>query len=107
MRDTRIAQPRQDVALAPESLFTGAPDQRDVQQLDRRASLEPAIAALREPHAAGAALSERRDETVRAEHLSGKRRRRRRLRIQHGALEEPRLANVPLLRQNRAQIGGE
>src|SRR3954452_7822696 len=98
MRNTRVAQPREDVALAPEALFTSAPDQRDVQQLDRRASLEAAVAAFRQPHAARAALTERRDQPIGAEHMACERCRGRGLRIQHRALEKARLANVLLLR---------
>ena len=52
MRDVRMAQPREDGAFAPEPLLAGAADQRDVQQLDRGASLEAAVAALGEPDAA-------------------------------------------------------
>ena len=51
-------QPREDVAFAPEPLFAGAADQRDVQQLDRRASFESAVAPFGEPDAAHSALAD-------------------------------------------------
>ena len=58
MCNARMAEPRQDVALAAEPLLSGAADERDVQQLDRRAPLEAPIAALGQPHAAGAPLAQ-------------------------------------------------
>ena len=63
------------VAFAPEPLLAGAPHQRDVQQLDRRASLEAAVAALRQPDAAHPALADGRDQPVGADDLSLQRRR--------------------------------
>ena len=45
--------------------LAGAADQRDVQQLDRRLPLEAAVAALGEPHAAHAALADRRRRACR------------------------------------------
>ena len=39
-------EPGEDVAFAPEALLAGAAHQRDVQQLDRGASFEAAVAAL-------------------------------------------------------------
>ena len=58
VRDVRMGQPGEECAFAPESLFAGAADQRDVQQLDRRASFEAAVAALGQPDAAHPALAD-------------------------------------------------
>ena len=52
VRDVRVGEPGEDVAFAPEPLFAGAADQRDVQQLDRGPPLEAPVAALGEPDAA-------------------------------------------------------
>ena len=51
-------QTRQQRALAPESLFACAIDERDIQQFDGRASFEAAVAPFGEPHAAGPALAD-------------------------------------------------
>src|SRR6187402_1104202 len=107
MCDSRMAQPRENVAFAAEPLFASASDERHVEQLDCGAALEPSVTAFREPDAAGAALAERRDELVRAEHLPCERRAGNRLRIEHGALQEARLENAVLLRQNRLDVSRE
>ena len=60
VRDVRMRQPGEDGAFAPEPLFAGAADQRDVEQLDGRAALEAAVAALGQPDAAHAALADQR-----------------------------------------------
>ena len=57
MRDVRMPQAGEDGALAAETFFAGAPDERDVQQLDGRGALKPAVAAFGQPHAAGSALA--------------------------------------------------
>ena len=77
VRDVRVGEPGENVALAPEPLFAGAPQQREVQQLDRRAPFEAAVAALGQPHAAHAALTDPRDQAVRTEGLPLQRRQRR------------------------------
>ena len=56
--DVRMRQPREDASFAPEALFARAPHDRDVQQLDRRAPDEPAVAALGQPHASHPALAD-------------------------------------------------
>ena len=58
VRDVRVGQAGENCALAPESLFAGAAHQRDVQQLDRRAPFETAVAAFGQPHAAHPALAD-------------------------------------------------
>ena len=60
-RDVRVRDPGEDVAFAPEPLLAGAAHQRDVQQLDRRAPLEAAVAALGQPDAAHPALADESD----------------------------------------------
>ena len=44
-RDVRMREPREDRAFALEALLAGAADQRRVQQLERGAALEAAVAA--------------------------------------------------------------
>ena len=58
-RDPGMGEPREHRALAAESLLADRSQEREVEQLDRRASLEPAVGAAREPHGAHAALPER------------------------------------------------
>ena len=77
VRDVRVGEPGENVAFAPEPLFAGAPQQREVQQLDRRAPFEAAVAALGQPHAAHAALTDSRDQAVGAEGLPLQRPRQR------------------------------
>ena len=84
-----------------------AAHERDVQQLDRGASFEAAVAALGQPHAAHAALADARDQTVRAEGLSRQRRQPGLRRQRDGALEETRLVERVVLRKQRPQVGGE
>ncbi len=78
-----MAQAREDGAFAREALLAGAAEQRDVEQLDRGASLKAAVAALGEPDAARAALPDRRDQPVGAEDLAGQRLHRHCPRIEH------------------------
>ena len=63
LRDVRVSQPPEDRAFTCEA-FLAAPAERDVQELDRRAAFESAVAALGEPDGAHAALADRRDERV-------------------------------------------
>jgi hypothetical protein len=56
--DVGVRHLGEETAFAPESFLTGAPHQRDVQQLDRGASFEAAVAALRQPDAAHSALAD-------------------------------------------------
>jgi hypothetical protein len=90
VRDVRVRDAREDVPLAAEALLGGAPEPRDVEQLDGGAPFEAAVAALRQPHAAGPALADERDQPVGAQHLAGERRRRRAARRQHHVLEKLR-----------------
>ena len=69
-------EPGEDGAFAPEPLFAAAADQRDVQQLDRGAALEAAVAAFGEPDAAHPALADGREQPVGAEDLARQRRHR-------------------------------
>jgi hypothetical protein len=69
MRDAWVSEPREERAFAPEPLFAGAIDQRDVQELDRGLTFEAAVTAVGEPDAAAAALSNHRNESVGTEHL--------------------------------------
>ena len=103
VRDARMAEAREDGAFAPEALFAGAADQRDVQQLDRRAALEPAVAAFGEPDAAACrpgrwarAAGTRRGPDPRATASSAVRG------IEHRAFEEA--ASRARLRGRRASI---
>ena len=107
VRDARVAQPGEDGAFAREPLFAGAADQRDVQQLDRGASLEAAVAALGEPHAAQPALSDMRHQPVGADHLTRERLHPRGPRIQHRAFEEARVVHGLMLSEDGAEVGGE
>ena len=101
-------QPGEDVAFAPEPLFARAAHQRDVQQLDRGASFEAAVAALGQPDAAHPALADPRDQPVGAEGLPRQRERQRRVRRQrHGAFQKARLVHGLVLGEQRPQIGGE
>ena len=72
--DVRMGEPREDGAFAPEALFTAAADQRGVQQLDRDLALEAAVAARGQPHAAHAAVADRRFQRVGADRDAGQRR---------------------------------
>src|SRR6476619_305310 len=47
--DMRMRHLRKKSAFTTETLLAGAPDQRDVQQLDGDASFAPPITALRQP----------------------------------------------------------
>ena len=58
------------VAFPPESFLHRAPDERDVQQLDGRASFEAAVAALGEPDAAHATLADERHQPIGADDLA-------------------------------------
>ena len=62
--DARMLQPREDPAFPGEARFARAPDERDVQQLDRHTAFEPAVHTFGQPHAAHAALSDRRHQPV-------------------------------------------
>ena len=73
MRDVRVRQPREDVALSRETLFAGVADQRGVQQLHGDPALESAVAAFGQPHASHASLADRLDEAVRADLHAGER----------------------------------
>ena len=107
VRDVRMGEAREDVAFAAEPLFAGPAHQREVEQLDRDPSLEAAVAALAQPHAAHAALTDALDEAVRADGLSAERREAGVLRQGHGLLQEFRGVELLVLGEQRAQIGGE
>ena len=109
VRDVRVGEPGEDGAFAPESLFAGAADQRDVQQLDRRAAFEAAVAALGEPDAAHPALADRARSAGRRR-ASGRPATRQRgaRRQRHGAFEKASTScTAVVLREQRPQIGGE
>jgi hypothetical protein len=61
-------------ALAPEPLEAARAEERGVQQLDRDLRLVQAVAAVREPHRAHAALADQAVERVAADRLSLERR---------------------------------
>ena len=108
VRDVRVGEPGENVAFAPESLFAGAAHQRDVQQLDRRASFEAAVASLRQPHAAHPALTDTRRQPVGAEGLAGQRHGQPGVRRErHGAFQKTRLVQGLVLLEQQPQIGGE
>ena len=93
MGDARMAKPGEDGAFALEPRLTAALDERDVQQLDRGAALEPAVAAFGEPHVAAAALADGGEQPIRAEDLTRERRHERQTRIDDDALEEARVVD--------------
>ena len=72
--DRRMRQPREDRAFANEPFFSAAPNQRGVEELDRRGALESPVAAAGKPHAPHAARADTRDERVRTDDLTGERR---------------------------------
>ncbi len=108
VRDVRMPHARQDRTFAPEPLFAGSADDGGIQQLDCGQSFEPAVAALRQPDAAHAALADQRYELVGAENLPDQRRRRRGDWIRtelNRALEKAGLVNGLLLRKEHLQVG--
>ena len=107
MRDSRMGQPREDIAFALESFFAGTTDQRDVEQLDRGAPFEPAVASFGEPDAAGSALADRRNQSVGADDLSCQRRNPGRAHVEHRALEKTCVVHHLMLREHGLQIGSE
>ncbi len=58
MSDMWMGEFREKIAFTPKTLFAGASDQGDAQELDRRASFEASIAPLGQPHAAHPALTD-------------------------------------------------
>jgi hypothetical protein len=62
-----MRQARQDAALAPEALLSGAAEESEVQQLHGDLSLEASVAAPREPDRPHAAVADGGDERVGAE----------------------------------------
>ena len=59
LRDVRVPEAGQDAALAAEAPLAVAAHQARVQQLHGRLAAETAVAALRQPDAAHAALPDR------------------------------------------------
>ena len=80
-------------------------DERGIQQLDRRAPFEPAVAALRQPHAAHPTLTEPFEQRVCPDGVAGKRWRRRRHR--RAAFEEPLVLNQIELDQQGLEVSGQ
>src|SRR5256885_3349659 len=68
-RDVRMREPREQHAFAREALFAAA-GKRDVKELHGHAAVEPAVASLGKPNGAHAAVSDRRDQRVRADSLT-------------------------------------
>nr|WP_326538432.1 hypothetical protein [Pseudorhodoferax sp.] len=69
--DVRMRQPRQDGALAPKARRQRLPHDARVQQLDGRAALKVAVAALGQPHRAHAAFAQRFNQCVGANAAAG------------------------------------
>src|SRR5262245_15127966 len=94
----------EDASFTPEALLAATAEQGDVQELDRRASLEAPVTALGEPDAPHAALTDRRHQGVGAQGLSGK----RRLAGQRdwGVLEKAFLRKRAMLIEKRLELGG-
>src|SRR5262249_42590905 len=69
-RDVRMLQAGEHTALAREAPLRRMPDESGAQQLPRRLPFDPAIASVREPHAAHATVAQRHIERVRAELLA-------------------------------------
>ena len=72
-RDVRVGQPREQAALALESLLAARrarAHQRQVEQLDRGAALEAPVRALGQPDGPHAALPDRRDQPIGADRCS-------------------------------------
>ena len=101
-RDVGVRQLGEDRAFAAEPGLPFPPEQRRVQQLDRGAALEAAVAALGEPDAAHPALVDRRDERVAAEGDPGQRHVDRR----HAAVEEALVVQLTVLEEQRLDVGG-
>src|SRR5262249_3443524 len=64
-RDMRMRQTGEYRAFPAKTLLAGTPDERDVEELDRHASLETTIAALGQPDAAHSSLTDERQQTIR------------------------------------------
>ena len=101
-RDVRVGQPGEDGALAAEAGLPFPSEERRVQQLDRGAALEAAVAALGEPDAAHPALVDRRDQRVAAEGDPGQRHVDRR----HAAVEEALVVQLAVLEEQGLDVGG-
>ena len=107
-RDVRMAEPREQAALALESLFAArraGAHQRQIEQLDGGAALEPSVRAFREPDAPHAALADGRDEPVRADTMSGKRSRFGKIEV--ALLEKPLLEDEAAFFEKLRQIFSE
>ena len=102
--DRRMRQPREDRAFANEPFFSAAPNQRGVEELDRRRALESPVAAAGKPHAPHAARADTRDERVRTDDLTGERRGACSLR--HRAGEESRAIEILVLGEQDPQVRG-
>ena len=98
-------EPGEDRAFPPEALLAGAADEARVEKLDGDPSFEAAVAALRQPDAAHAALADGLDQRVRADRLTGERSASRRRR---GCVFEELLArDVVVQRQEPVETLGE
>ena len=98
---------RQHLAFATEAFGAAARDQREVQELDRRLAFEATIAAMREPHAAHAALPERTLERVGADALAGERVGGVGGEVQRRAFEKRLALDRGLVGEQRRELVGE
>ena len=68
--DMFVGEKRKNSSLTPESLFTGLPHQREVQELHCHPAFKTSIVALRKPDTSHAALADLRDQPVNTEYLA-------------------------------------
>src|SRR5688572_12174205 len=107
MGDVRVTKPGEDGAFALEPRLATTLDERDVEQLHRGAALEPAVASFGEPHVAAAALADGGEQPVRAKDLPRERRHERQPRIDDDALEESRVVDRLVAREDGSEIVSE
>src|SRR5215469_6422698 len=69
--DVGVGKPRQDGAFPLEPLLGIMPKEANVEQLDRNSTTESPVAALRQPDAAHASMSDLRQQRVHAHGLAG------------------------------------
>src|SRR5215475_11790220 len=91
----------QDSTLALESLLSAFPHQRDIEKLDRHASLKPAVVAFPQPDAAHTALADLRHQSVGAKALAGQ---PSPFRQSHALLEKPFLGQDTVFMKERLQL---
>ena len=107
VRDARMPQSGEKSAFTAETLFSCAADERDVQQFHGGASLEAAVAALRQPDATGSPLPDQFEESIGSYDLARQRLRERGARFEDRVLEKVRLVHDLMLVEQCLEIGCE